>query len=235
AAGTGSFIEQQASRLLYSVEEVGAAACAADCAARVAGRCSVFAKTDMIHAQQKGYSTEQILKGLCEAVARNFKSGIVKGKTVVPPVAFVGAVSNNQGVRKALQEVFKLQDSQFFVPQLYGWLNAIGAALFEMEEAQKPTFCGVEPLRNHDIARHHFASCDPLSLENVVLLRDRVEPAPHLEPGHRAEAYLGIDVVVSQWLDAAECGLLRFFHFKQGSSDGIEPAIQLRDEELGIL
>lgn len=194
AAGTGSFIDQQASRLLYSVEEVGAAACAADCAARVAGRCSVFAKTDMIHAQQKGYSTEQILKGLCEAVARNFKSSIVKGKPVVPPVAFVGAVSNNQGVRKALQEVFKLQDSQFFVPQLYGWLNAIGAALFEMEEAQKPTFCGVEPLRNHDIARHHFASCDPLSLENVVLLRDRVEPAPHLEPGHRAEAYLGIDV-----------------------------------------
>src|SRR5207302_2960128 len=70
----------------------------------------------------------------------------------------------------------------------------IGAALFEMEEAREPTFCGVEPLRNHDIARHHFASCDPLSLENVVLLRGRVEPAPHLEPGQRAEAYLGIDV-----------------------------------------
>ena len=64
AAGTGSFIDQQASRLLYSVEEVGAAACAATCAARVAGRCSVFAKTDMIHAQPKGYTTEQILKSL---------------------------------------------------------------------------------------------------------------------------------------------------------------------------
>jgi activator of 2-hydroxyglutaryl-CoA dehydratase len=71
AAGTGSFIDQQASRLRYTVEEVGAAACGASCAARVAGRCSVFAKTDMIHAQQKGYSTEQILRGLCEAVARS--------------------------------------------------------------------------------------------------------------------------------------------------------------------
>ena len=79
AAGTGSFIDQQASRLLYSVEDVGAAACGASCAARVAGRCSVFAKTDMIHAQQKGYSADQILRGLCEAVARNFKSSIVKG------------------------------------------------------------------------------------------------------------------------------------------------------------
>ena len=50
AAGTGSFIDQQATRLLYSIEEVGPAACGASCAARIAGRCSVFAKTDMIHA-----------------------------------------------------------------------------------------------------------------------------------------------------------------------------------------
>ena len=99
AAGTGSFIDQQASRLLYEIEDVGAAACGASCAARVAGRCSVFAKTDMIHAQQKGYSADQILRGLCEAVARNFKSSIVKGKQVVPPVAFVGGVALNTGVR----------------------------------------------------------------------------------------------------------------------------------------
>ena len=74
AAGTGSFIDQQASRLLYQMEEVGPAACEASCAARIAGRCSVFAKSDMIHAQQKGYTTDQILRGLCDAVARNYKS-----------------------------------------------------------------------------------------------------------------------------------------------------------------
>jgi predicted CoA-substrate-specific enzyme activase len=194
AAGTGSFIDQQASRLLYSVEEVGAAACAADCAARVAGRCSVFAKTDMIHAQQKGYSTEQILKGLCEAVARNFKSSIVKGKPVIPPVAFVGAVSNNLGVRKALQDAFKLPDSQFFVPELYCWLNALGAALLEMESTQKRSFFGVEHLRNQVKTGQNFATSDPLSLDNVVLLRDRVAPGPCLEPGRKVKAYLGIDV-----------------------------------------
>ena len=98
AAGTGSFIDQQATRLLYSVEQVGAAACGASCAARIAGRCSVFAKTDMIHAQQKGYTTDQILRGLCDAVARNFKSSIVKGRAVVAPVAFIGGVALNQGV-----------------------------------------------------------------------------------------------------------------------------------------
>jgi hypothetical protein len=52
----------------------------------------------MIHAQQKGYSTDQILRGLCDAVARNFKSAIVKGRHVIPPVAFIGGVSQNQAV-----------------------------------------------------------------------------------------------------------------------------------------
>src|SRR5512146_396351 len=131
AAGTGSFIDQQASRLLYGVEEVGPAACGASCAARIAGRCSVFAKSDMIHAQQKGYGTDQILRGLCDAVARNFKSSIVKGREVVPPVAFVGAVALNQGVLNAMREAFKLTAEEFMVPSLYSWIGAVGAAMFE--------------------------------------------------------------------------------------------------------
>ena len=74
----------------------------ASCAARIAGRCSVFAKSDMIHAQQKGYSPAEILRGLCDAVARNFKSSIVKGRQVQAPVALIGAVSQNAGVTRAL-------------------------------------------------------------------------------------------------------------------------------------
>src|SRR5512146_1462154 len=136
AAGTGSFIDQQASRLLYGVEEVGPAACGASCAARIAGRCSVFAKSDMIHAQQKGYSTDQILRGLCDAVARNFKSAIVKGRDVVPPVAFVGGVAMNQGVRNAMLELFQLTPDQLFVPDYYCWLGALGAAIFEAGEVR---------------------------------------------------------------------------------------------------
>ena len=87
AAGTGSFLDQQALRMQYSVEEVGGLVAQAGCAARIAGRCSVFAKSDMIHAQQKGYPPAEILRGLCDAVARNFKSRIVKGRPVEAPVA----------------------------------------------------------------------------------------------------------------------------------------------------
>ena len=196
AAGTGSFIEQQASRLLYSVEEVGAVACGASCAARVAGRCSVFAKTDMIHAQQKGYSTDQILRGLCDAVARNFKSSIVKGRHVVPPVVFIGAVALNQGVREALRQAFKLEESEFLVSPLYAWLGATGAAMLEAEEWRKRSFKHIHQLQQHQAAKKDFACSEPLSMTNVVQLRDRVKPPvlPKLAPGEKIEAYLGIDV-----------------------------------------
>jgi predicted CoA-substrate-specific enzyme activase len=194
AAGTGSFIDQQASRLLYSIEEVGAAACAASCAARIAGRCSVFAKTDMIHAQQKGYTTDQILRGLCDAVARNFRSSLVKGRAIVPPVAFIGGVAMNQGVRNALREAFKLKESDLLIPEHYAWLGAMGAAILEAEEFRKRSFKRIHQLRQHEASRKNFACSDPLSMQGVLLLRDRAKPVKLPTPGERVETYLGIDI-----------------------------------------
>lgn len=177
AAGTGSFIDQQATRLLYSIEQVGPAACGASCAARIAGRCSVFAKTDMIHAQQKGYSTEQILRGLCDAVARNYKSSLVKGRAVVPPVAFIGGVAMNEGVRNALREAFRLKDGDLIIPDHYAWLGAIGAAMLESEEFRKRSFKRIHQLRQHETARKNFDCTEALSMERVLLLRDRTAEA----------------------------------------------------------
>jgi predicted CoA-substrate-specific enzyme activase len=193
AAGTGSFIDQQATRLLYNIEDVGTAACQASQAARIAGRCSVFAKSDMIHAQQKGYGTDQILRGLCDAVARNFKSAIVKGRGVVAPVAFIGAVAMNQGVRNAMREAFKLEEKDFIIPELYAWIGAIGAAIFEAEERRKRSFKRIHQLQQHTQAKHQFAGGEALSMENVVLLRDRAKDANLPESG-TVEAYLGIDI-----------------------------------------
>ncbi len=193
AAGTGSFLDQQASRLNYSVEEIGVVACTANCAARIAGRCSVFAKSDMIHAQQKGYKPEEILRGLCDAVARNFKAAVVKGRKVTPPVALIGAVSQNVGITRALREIFHLGQSDLFVPELYAWCGAIGTAMLEAEETRKRSFAEIHRLAQHETETHP-QDTRPLSMENVVLLRDRVlpyEPPPGEGP---IPAYLGIDV-----------------------------------------
>ncbi len=193
AAGTGSFLDQQASRLDYSVEEIGGVACTAGCAARIAGRCSVFAKSDMIHAQQKGYKPEEILRGLCDAVARNFKAAVVKGRKVTPPVALIGAVSQNIGITRALREVFHLGQSDLFVPELYAWCGAIGTAMLEAEETRKRSFAEIHRLAQHE-AETQPQDARPLSMENVVLLRDRVLPYVPPPGDGPIPAYLGIDI-----------------------------------------
>ena len=123
AAGTGSFMDQQASRLLYDIEDVGDIVLDAGKAASIAGRCSVFAKSDMIHAQQKGYEPPEVLRGLCDAVMRNFKGTIAKGKVVEAPIAFIGGVAANKGAVQALEEAFSLDEDELFVPEFHASLG----------------------------------------------------------------------------------------------------------------
>jgi len=103
AAGTGSFLDQQAHRLGYTIEEFSQLALKSTTPPRIAGRCSVFAKTDMIHLQQGATPDYEIIYGLCLAMARNLKSNIAKGKNLEPPVVFQGGVAHNLGVRKAFR------------------------------------------------------------------------------------------------------------------------------------
>jgi len=197
AAGTGSFLDQQATRLKYRVEEIGDVVAQAKCAARIAGRCSVFAKSDMIHAQQRGFSTDEVLKGLCEAVARNFKSNIVRGKPVTPRVALIGAVSQNRGVVQALLDAFRLGEEQLFVPEEYAWMGAIGCALLEREQEREPARRSRAIHRNGVDAGKKQEELPELSLKDVLLLRDDQEAsrtAALPDDDEAIPAYLGIDV-----------------------------------------
>jgi predicted CoA-substrate-specific enzyme activase len=103
AAGTGSFLDQQASRLLIPIEEFGNYALKAKNPVRIAGRCAVFAESDMVHKQQLGYNTEDIIAGLCEALMLIASSGmdlqsldsgsICLPKT--PPAALISSMASN--------------------------------------------------------------------------------------------------------------------------------------------
>ncbi|MBM2827913.1 MAG: CoA-substrate-specific enzyme activase [Actinobacteria bacterium] len=195
AAGTGSFIDQQANRMHISVEEIGDRVARVATSARIAGRCSVFAKTDMIHAQQKGFSPEEILKGLCEAVARNFKSNINKGKDPVPKVALAGGLFMNQGVIRAIQDTFGFGADDVVVPRGFAHMSAIGAAIAatEVPAAERKAAC-VEPSTPEVVQGpgKTFPTFPPLSTEKVVFLRDRVAPPPKIVG--KPEVFLGIDI-----------------------------------------
>lgn len=192
AAGTGSFLDQQAGRLRYEIEDVGGIAAGTDRAAKIAGRCSVFAKSDMIHAQQKGYLPPEVLRGLCETVARNFRAAIAKGKQPRPPILFVGGVAANEMVLCALRDVFGL-DGDISVPTHHASHGAIGCAVREALES-KHFALGMAEIESARVDVREIPSTRPLSMEKVVLLRDRAHPLEIDPRGRPVEVALGIDI-----------------------------------------
>ncbi len=194
AAGTGGFLDQQAGRLRFKVEEIGDIVLATKRAAQIAGRCSVFAKSDMIHAQQKGFTPEEILKGLCDAVARNFKSAITKGKKIVPEICFVGGVASNRGVIQALESEFGWDPGTLIVPEDHAALGAIGSAILAEETSRSQSRTKQTFSLSHAAETQQLPSSPRLSMENVVLLRNRMAALPKEELTVERDAFLGIDI-----------------------------------------
>lgn len=134
AAGTGSFLDQQAARLGIPIEEFGNLALKSNSTVRIAGRCSVFAESDMIHKQQMGHRLEDIVRGLCEALVRNYLNNVGKGKEILAPVVFQGGVAANAGIRDAFQRILGLEIQ---IPKYYNVMGAVGAALLAAKEVEK--------------------------------------------------------------------------------------------------
>jgi len=132
AAGTGSFLDHQAARLGIDIEEFGGRALESQNPVRITGKCTVFAESDMIQKQQMGHRTEDILYGLCQALARNYLSNVGLGKEIRTPVVFQGGVAFNQGMVRAFKEA--LETDEVIVPPHHEAMGAIGAALLALEE-----------------------------------------------------------------------------------------------------
>jgi predicted CoA-substrate-specific enzyme activase len=197
AAGTGAFLDQQAGRLNYKIEEIGTIVDEAERAAQIAGRCSVFAKSDMIHAQQKGFVPSEVLRGLCNAVATNFRSAVVRGRTPVAPVALLGGVAANTAVVRGLRETFELDEDALFVPAAAESLPAIGAALAAAELADETQDAAAQLARLQAATKRDgdaFPRTRPLTLDRVTLLRDEVKPYDLPADGTQVDAYLGLDI-----------------------------------------
>ncbi len=134
AAGTGSFLEQQAARLGIRIEDFGGCALGSTVPVRIEGRCTVFAESDMIHKQQTGYATEDVAYGLCQALVRNYLADVGAGRVIEAPLVFQGGVAFNEGIVRAFEESLKME---VIVPLYHEAMGAIGAALLIREEMSR--------------------------------------------------------------------------------------------------
>ncbi len=180
AAGTGSFLDQQASRLNVPIEEFGPTALKSTSPARIAGRCGVFAESDLIHKQQLGYPVEDLLYGLCQALVRNYLSNLALGKELLPIVSFQGGVATNVGMVKAFEEAL---GCEVVVPENHQTMGALGAALLGMENHQytnkETSFKGFEVGEMHfNSVTHQCTGCSNNCEVITIVEGDLPSPPP---------------------------------------------------------
>ncbi len=213
AAGTGSFLDQQALRLdLGGSEELGRIASENTGALpKIASRCAVFAKTDLIHAQQEGYSLAGICDGLCHGLAKNIVDTLFSGEGTGEGVVFCGGVSKNPSVRRHIQALIGTEIVVDASSHVYG---ALGAGLCLLGEAVHDEFDGAtaEDIilearqdRNYfyePLAVTRSAYPDLSGLESYgYAVRSRKIPAAVevdvyevLAAGRSCDVYLGVDI-----------------------------------------
>ncbi|MBD3259564.1 2-hydroxyglutaryl-CoA dehydratase [Candidatus Woesearchaeota archaeon] len=142
AAGTGSFLDQQAVRLGLETEKFGDEALRSQKDVTIRGRCGIFAESDIINKQIMGHKREDIINGLCRALVRNYLNNVAKGKKIQEPVVLQGGVAANKGIKKAFEDILKMN---IIVPQHYNVMGAIGAALIaKNNRIQETKFRGLD-------------------------------------------------------------------------------------------
>ncbi len=131
AAGCGAFLDTQAGRLGIPIGDFGELSLRSVNEVNIAGRCTVFAESDMIHKQQTGAKIEDIIWGLCRSMVRNYMNNIGKGKDISGPIIFQGGVSQNIGIKKAFEEEL---GEEVIVPKHNKVMGALGSALLAKDE-----------------------------------------------------------------------------------------------------
>ncbi|MDR4497654.1 MAG: acyl-CoA dehydratase activase [Candidatus Scalindua sp.] len=192
AAGTGSFLDQQSTRIGVSIEEeFGKLALKSKNPPRIAGRCSVFAKSDMIHLQQVGTEIHDIVSGLCYALTRNFKSNIGKGKEFAKPIAFQGGVAANEGIIKAFEDILELDEGELIIPKYFNTMGAIGCAITLMEKGINSRLRGFYEIEAYLKNRKGKET----NLKKLTCNNYEININSHiLDPKSKVDVYVGVDV-----------------------------------------
>jgi predicted CoA-substrate-specific enzyme activase len=194
AAGTGSFLDQQARRIGVPIEkEFGELSLKSVNPPRIAGRCSVFAKSDMIHLQQIATPLHDIVAGLCFALARNFRSNVARSKEIKKPVIFSGGVAANIGMVRAFREVLGLSDGELLIPPHHASMGAIGAVMYaRSNDLDCNHFKGIDKLKQYlSTDSTLFVSLPPLKQSDAKYLK-----TVHFTKNGRKKlkVYLGLDI-----------------------------------------
>lgn len=200
AGGTGAFIDQMATLLGVTPEELDTLALASEKIYSIASRCGVFAKSDIQPLLNQGARKEDIAASIFKAVVDQTITGLAQGRRITGRVLFLGGpLYFFKGLQREFVRSLKLAPQNAVFPELGRYAVALGSAYharkagspirfqdlmerMEQTTREAPVSRRLPPLfesrEEYDAfcARHAKASVDYASLE-----------------GYAGDAWLGVD------------------------------------------
>ncbi|MGD2246199.1 MAG: BadF/BadG/BcrA/BcrD ATPase family protein, partial [Candidatus Aminicenantes bacterium] len=205
SAGTGSFLNQSASRFGCSTEEFGRLALKSKNPENISGTCAVFAGSDMIDKQQKGARKEDIAAGLHYALIKYLIGTLCRGKKLEGPYSFQGGVAENLGMVRAVEDILGSVENpvKVFIPRYHRSMSAVGAAIQAgdrmaaskhlQHNARIREYLQKARKKMSELTTFKDVKLPPLELNDKITIRRRaVDGIPSSEK--KIPVYVGIDV-----------------------------------------
>lgn len=240
AGGTGAFIDQMSTLLKLTPQKLNEYAKNYNKIYPIAGRCGVFAKTDIQPLINQGVAKEDICKSIYSSVVKQTLSGLSQGKKIQGNVAFLGGpLTFSSELRKTFVEELKLSEENIIIPEDSENYVAIGTALLAQE-----TKMTLEELKNsvEDLSKnikHEVKRLDPLfqSEEEIKQFKQRHKQAKveiaNLEDA-KGDLFLGIDAgstTIKLILIDSEDKIV-YQKYKSNDGEPLQEAIKLLKELL---
>lgn len=200
AGGTGAFIDQMATLLDVTPDELDEMSLKCQKEYPIASRCGVFAKTDIQPLINQGVSKNDIAASIYSAVVNQTITGLAQGRKIEGKVMFLGGpLYYNKGLRKSFKTTLKLSDENAIFPEYALYSVSMGAALFasgiENALSYKELIRAVEAT----LAEQKQVVCMPALFDNEEELKEFNERHAAETVAYRdvntysGKAYLGID------------------------------------------
>ena len=200
AGGTGAFIDQMASLLDVTPDELDALSLKSTRIYPIASRCGVFAKTDIQPLLNQGASKQDIAASIYQAVVNQTIAGLAQGRKIEGKVMFLGGpLSFCYGLRERFVKTLKLDAAHAVFPDYARFAVSYGAALYALGQSETFTFDEMcRRLRDSRSAVTGIGTEPPLfaddaELNAFIARHTRADVARADLATYTGKAYLGID------------------------------------------
>ncbi|MBR5364313.1 MAG: 2-hydroxyacyl-CoA dehydratase [Oscillospiraceae bacterium] len=199
AGGTGAFIDQMATLLGITADEMDALSLKAEKRYPIASRCGVFAKSDIQPLLNQGAKREDIAASIFQAVVDQTVSGLAQGRTIEGTVLFLGGpLSFLQGLRQAFVRTLKLDDAHAIFPENAPVFVAYGCAMYASQSVGPMTLAEAQDKLEHAETGGNTVTGEPLFRSRkeyeAFIERHKAHDLPFADlHTFKGDAYLGID------------------------------------------